>query len=310
MTSVNLNSETGRQAAEQVAVLLAETARAVDQALPDFLPPVSPHAGALAVAMRHSFPGGKRVRPFVVQQAAGTFGLAAEAVMPTACGFELVHTATLIHDDLPCIDNADLRRGLPASHVAFGERTALLAGDALIIAGFAALARQAWDPRTPDERVVRVVGEFAHYLGAEGVIGGEAADIAGEDLPLDADLLAFIHLHKTAQLFVAAARAGAILAGAEEAQIDLIGEYARSLGLLFQITDDLLDATSEERSLGKPVGADAAAGKQTYPALLGLAEAQDYADTVAKKALSLAQQLPAGQETWSGLVWLVRGRQT
>lgn len=310
MTAANLSPQTGRQAAEQVMALLAETVRAVDGALPDFLPPASSHTGQLEAALHHTLAGGKRVRPFVVQQAAETFGLAAEAVMPTACGFELVHTATLIHDDLPCIDNADRRRARPASHLVFGEWTALLAADALIIAAFAALATQAQDSRTPPGGVTRIIAEFAHYLGAEGVIGGEAADIAGEELPPDGELVAFIHLHKTAQLFVAAARAGAILAGAQEAQIDLMGEYARHLGLLFQVTDDLLDATGEEESLGKPVGADAAAGKQTYPAALGLAEAQEYADRLANQTLALAQQMPARQEIWRGLVWLVRLRQS
>lgn len=295
-------------AVEGVRALLEKTAQQVDAVLPDFLPEVSPHAGQLGPALRHALHSGKRVRPLVVQQAAETHGLPGAVVLPTACGFELLHTATLIHDDLPAIDNADLRRGRPSSHVAFGESTAILAGDALLLAACAALARQADHPATPADRVVRVLAEFAHYSGGEGVIGGEAADIAGERCPPDADLLAYIHLHKTAALFVAAARAGGILAGAGEPELRALTEYGEALGLLFQVTDDLLDATAQVAALGKPTGADAAAGKQTYPALLGLKGAQAYADEVAERALSLAAALPARREVWQGLVWLVRRR--
>ena len=293
-----------------VRALLESTSAEVDRALPEFLPQVSPLAGNLGPALHHSLQAGKRVRPLVVREAAATYGLAPGAVMPTACAFEIVHTATLIHDDLPAVDNADLRRGLPASHVAFGEATALLAGDALIIAAFAALARQAERPETPPERVVRVIAEFAAALGAEGVIGGEAADLVGETLPPDDDLLAYIHFHKTARLFIGAARAGAILAGAPAGQVELAGRYAEKLGLLFQVTDDLLDATGDAEELGKPAGLDAAAGKQTYPALLGLSGAQEYAESLAEEALSLAKQLCAREETWSGLVLLVRTRKS
>jgi geranylgeranyl diphosphate synthase type II len=296
-------------AAAQVHALLKENARQVDAALPGFLPEVSPHAGQLGPAVRHTLAGGKRVRPFVVRQAAESCGLPGAAVLPAACAFELLHTATLIHDDLPAIDNADLRRGLPASHVAFGEQTALLAGDALIIAAFSALARQAEQPETPADRVVRVVGEFARASGAEGVIGGEAADIAGERQPPEAGLLSYIHLHKTAALFLAAARAGAILAGADESAVTRLGAYGEALGLLFQVTDDLLDATAETATLGKPAGLDAAAGKQTYPAPLGLEGAQAYADEVAEKTLALAADLPGERQVWAGLVCLVLGRE-
>ncbi len=303
-----MSADTVAEAVGLVRALLEQTAQQVDAVLPDFLPRVSPHAGHLGPALYHALQSGKRVRPLVVQQAAETYGLPGTVVLPTACGFELLHTATLIHDDLPAIDNADLRRGLPSSHVAFGESTAILAGDALILAACAALARQAEQRLTPPDRVVRVLGEFAHYSGAEGVIGGEAADIAGERQPPEADLLSYIHLHKTAALFVAATRAGAILAGADEAGVQRLGEYGEALGLLFQVTDDLLDATAEAAVLGKPAGADAAAGKQTYPALLGLAGAQAYADEVADRALALAEALPARREVWQGLVWLVRKR--
>lgn len=297
------------QETAEVRALLRSTACRVDAALPDFLPRVSPYAGRLGPALAHTLSGGKRIRPLVVQQAAESCGLPAAAVLPTACAFELLHTATLIHDDLPAIDNADLRRGLPASHLAFGESTAILAGDALIIAAFSAVARQAERPETPPARVVRVVGEFARYSGAEGVIGGETADIEGERQPPEAALLSYIHLHKTAVLFAAAARAGAILAGAPEPVIASFGEYGEALGLLFQVTDDLLDATGDAATLGKPAGLDAPAGKQTYPALLGLPGAQTYAAELAEKVLTLAAALPAKREVWQGLVRVVLRRE-
>ncbi|HEY3398153.1 MAG TPA: polyprenyl synthetase family protein [Armatimonadota bacterium] len=300
----------GRALAAQTGEALVATARRVDALLPDYLPPASPYAGNLGAALGHTLQQGKRVRPLVVMQAAATCGLPEDLVLPTACGFELLHTATLIHDDLPSIDNADLRRGLPASHVAFGESTAVLAGDALIIAAYAALARQAECPQTPADRVVRVIAEFCRYVGAEGVLGGEAADIAGEQQPPELALLSYIHHAKTAALFVGAARAGAILAGAPEAHVEQFGAFAEQLGLLFQVTDDLLDATGDAAALGKPAGADAAAGKQTYPAVLGLEGAQRYAQELADETLAAAAALPARPELWSGLVWLVLLRQT
>ena len=304
----------GPEAAESpasapLAELLRQTALAVAAALPGFLPAPCPRAGELGPAMRHLLAGGKRVRALVVRLAAETCGLPAAAVTPTACAFELVHTATLIHDDLPCIDDADLRRGLPAVHRAFGQSTALLAGDALLVAAFGALARQAEVSATPPERVVPVIAEFAEAVGAAGVIGGEAADIAGERCPVDAERLVTIHSCKTARLFIAAARAGGLLAGAEPTLVDRLGRYADRLGLLFQVTDDLLDATGEAGQMGKPAGLDAAAGKQTYPALLGVEGARRHAALLAEETLALAASLPVPHEAWFGLVGLVRGRQ-
>ncbi len=259
--------------------------------------------------MHHSLQGGKRLRPLVVMQAAETFGLPATAALPTACAFELLHTATLIHDDLPAIDDSPLRRGRPSCHTAFGQATAVLAGDALIIAAYSALARQASVADVQAEAVLRVISEFADYSGAAGLIGGEAADIHGESVEPDADLLAYIHLNKTAKLFIAAARAGAILAEATEEQIALISNYAEKMGLLFQATDDILYVSGQEETLGKPVGADQAAAKQTYPALLGLAGAREHVQKLATEAKGLAAQLPRNQQFWQELIDLIVTRQ-
>jgi geranylgeranyl diphosphate synthase type II len=289
---------------------LEAVAPVVDEAMRRYLPPADTRASELRRAMEYALVGGKRLRPYVVMQAAATFGADERSVIPAGCAFEMFHVASLIHDDLPLIDNSDLRRGRPSCHVAFGEVTALLAGDALIIAAFSALADQANVPDIDPATVARAVSEFAAVTGATGVIAGEAVDIEAEKLPVDADLLAFIHLNKTARLFVGAARVGAILAGAPQDGVDLIGEYARVVGLLFQVTDDILDVTGDEAALGKPVGADAAVGKQTYPALLGLDGAKQYAAELAAQASTLANRLPSRQGVWLALAEMFTSRRS
>ncbi|GAG54983.1 unnamed protein product, partial [marine sediment metagenome] len=189
---------------------LSEDARLIDAALSDYLPQVAENAGELGAAMRHSLVGGKRLRGVIVRRAASTFGLDPDAVMPTACAFEMLHAATLVHDDLPTIDDSDLRRGRPSCHVAFDEPTALLAGDALIIAAFEALARQGLNGS--GESALQVIAEFAESTGASGLIGGEQADILAEGLEPDEELVRYIHLNKTAKLICGACRAGALLA--------------------------------------------------------------------------------------------------
>lgn len=271
---------------------LAETQQLVDVALDRFLPQVGECPTAIAAAMRHAVSGGKRVRPFLTLRAAQAFGLPAASVLPTACGLEMMHCATLVHDDLPCIDNADLRHGQPSAHVAFDEPTAVLAADALIILGFECAARQFDMPGFAPEAVVQCVRELAEYTGPRGLIVGEALDIETEHRPYTEAELEFIHLNKTAKLIIFSARAGAILAGAPADQLAILTDYAEALGLLFQITDDLLDVTSTEAELGKPVGADAEAGKATYPGLLGLQAAQQRAEQVAARAMAAARQLP------------------
>lgn len=287
--------------------ILRRDAALLEEALPACLPAADPRTGQLADAIAHAVQGGKRLRGVIVMRAASTFGLDPATVIPSACAFEMLHAATLVHDDLPCIDDSDLRRGRPSCHTAFGEHTALLAGDALIIAAFEALAAQA---QTVDAaRVVRVIGEFAHFTGAAGLIGGEQADIIGEELPPDLELVRFIHINKTARLICAACRTGAILAGADEEQIEAISDYGMTLGLLFQVTDDILDVVGDEEVLGKPTGADAAADKQSYPAAIGLDGAREHARELAAQAQEIAAGLPAEVEFWCALADLVVSRE-
>lgn len=286
---------------------LGETKQQVETALDGFLPQVGEVPTALAAAMRHAVSGGKRVRPFLAIHAARAFGLPGEAVLPLACGLEMMHCATLVHDDLPCIDDADLRHGHASCHVAFDEATAVLAADALIIQAFECVARQLEVPGIAAASVVQCVREFAEFTGPRGLIVGEALDIETENRPYTEAELEFIHLNKTAKLIVFSARAGAILAGAPVAQLAVLTDYAEALGLLFQITDDLLDVTSTEEEMGKPVGADAAAGKATYPGLLGLPAARQRAEAVAARALAAAKQLPEA-DVWVSLAEFIVAR--
>jgi geranylgeranyl pyrophosphate synthase len=286
---------------------LARDAAVVNEALPRCIPACDPRVGALEEAMRHSLHGGKRLRGVLVMRSAATFGLFPETVMPAACAFEILHAATLIHDDLPCIDDSDLRRGRDSCHIAFDEHTALLAADALIIASFEQIAslRGTCDPG----RTLQVVEEFAQFTGAQGLIGGEQADIISEELPPDVELLRFIHENKTAKLICASCRTGAILAGANEEHLDAISDYGMTLGLLFQVTDDILDVVGDESVLGKPTGADADAGKQTYPDAIGLEGARHEARRLADHAMEIAGRLPADVEFWRSMAQLVVARE-
>ena len=291
-----------------ITLALSSAASAVERVLDHYLPPPSGPAVRLGEAVRHSLGGGKFVRPMLVRMAAETFGLPPDAVTPAACAFELLHSATLIHDDLPAIDDADLRRGRPSAHVAFDEPTAILAGDALIVASFAAMADQARVPVTPPTRVMPVLAEFAEAV--QSVIAGELVDILSEKAAPDPDLLVFIHTHKTASLIRSAVRVGAMLAGAPADALAAATAYGESVGLLFQVTDDLLDVTGDEEALGKPAGLDAAAGKLTYPGVFGYDGAVARANELAEAARSAVTRLPSPSDLWLSLIDLILTRRT
>ncbi|MFQ6130792.1 MAG: polyprenyl synthetase family protein [Armatimonadota bacterium] len=285
---------------------LRSQAKVIDEGLESLLPQADPHVPQVVEAMRHSLRGGKRLRPAMLMKAGETFGADPLSLLLAACGVEMVHTATLIHDDLPCIDDSDLRRGSPTCHRAFDEPTALLAGDALIMGGFEALARQV--EVSPPDRVARVLAEVARCAGAQGLIAGEAADIAAEGQQASAELLDHIHLTKTAALFQATVRAGAILAGAGEPGVAAMDEYGRCFGLVFQITDDILDVVGSAEELGKPAGADARRAKATYPAVHGLERSRQAAAELTAAAQQQAAQLPAQREFWRELVAFLLSR--
>ena len=257
---------------------LRHRAARVDTALECYLPPADNYPGTIHEAMRYSiFAGGKRLRPVLTLAAAEAVGGGSEQVMPAACAMELIHTYSLIHDDLPAMDNDDYRRGKPTSHKEYGEAMAILAGDALLTLAFELLARVADGGVVPPERVVRVVAEVARGAGTRGLIGGQVVDTLSAGDISDPATLEYIHRHKTGALYQVAVRSGAILAGAGEKQLTALTTYAEQLGLAFQIVDDILDVVGDAGKIGKPVGSDEKNSKVTYPALFGLPAARDKA---------------------------------
>lgn len=239
-----------------------------------------PRKGKLAEALRYSvFAGGKRFRPILMLEAARACGGNIRKVLPAACAVEMTHTFTLIHDDLPAMDNSDLRRGKPTSHKRFGEDIAILAGDALNTLAFEVIAQYC-----PADKVAKVSAELAE--GLMKVVEGQVLDLKAEGKKIGFAQLQKIHLLKTAALIEASVRIGAILSNASGKQVRALTSYARHLGLAFQITDDILDVVSTRKTMGKPARADQKAKKATYPGLLGLKKAQKLADRHFEDAVS------------------------
>ena len=267
-----------------LAAYMAERARAVDEALGRFLPAESAPPETLHRAMRYSvFAGGKRLRPVLVFAGAEAVGGRPDDVMPTACAVEMIHTYSLIHDDLPAMDNDDFRRGAPTNHKVFGEALAILAGDALLTLAFRLLADNV-PSASNGPRLRDVLVEIADAAGSPGMVGGQVADIECEGKPADAEIVDYIHTHKTAALIRASIRAGAILSGATPAQLDALGVVGGALGLAFQITDDILDVTATTAELGKTAGKDQAQQKATYPAVHGIEASRRRAQVLVAEA--------------------------
>jgi len=263
------------------AAFLEETRGLVDEALERLLPPADEEPRRLHAAMRYSvLGGGKRLRPAVARAACHAFGGTDGDVLPAACALEMLHTYSLIHDDLPALDDDDLRRGQPTCHRRFDEATAILAGDALQTLAFEVLARDTprAEARTP------LVLELAAAAGTGGMVGGEIADLEAEGSAPEEAVVEWIHRRKTAALFRASARMGGWAAGADEAGLEALGRYGTALGLAFQIVDDVLDETSDEQTLGKGAGKDRATGKMSYPAALGLDASRERARDLTREA--------------------------
>ena len=258
---------------------LADRANAVNAALERLLPPENQYPETIHSAMRHSvFAGGKRIRPILFIAAAEAVPPSAEGAETAACALELVHTYSLIHDDLPALDNDDFRRGKPACHKVYGEAMAILAGDALLTMAFQVLSEL---KGIPNANQVRLMGELSTAAGTvNGMIGGQVADLEAEGKAVDTARLDYIHRSKTGALIRAAVRMGGIHADASAGQLEALGRYGEHMGLAFQIVDDILDVVSTSETLGKTAGKDNARQKATFPALYGLeasrARAQDH----------------------------------
>ena len=303
---------------------LAVRRDAVEAALGAFIPDAAQAPAAIVEAMRYSvFAGGKRLRPMLVLAAAEAVGARAllpEATairlsLPAACAIELIHTYSLVHDDLPAMDNDTLRRGRPTAHVAYGEGAAILSGDALLTEAFALLARE---PRSLGdvgisdaelaERKLAAIQVIALAAGAAGMVGGQALDLAAAApgaAPLNDDQLVEMHARKTGALLRASAAAGAVLAGGDEVALGAIHAYGSEVGLAFQIVDDILDVEGASAVLGKTAGKDAAAGKPTYPARYGVAESRRRADLCLERALAALAQVPLAGQLAAIARWVV-----
>ena len=288
----------------------------VDLALASILPSPPPCPEPLAAAMGYSLTaGGKRLRPILCLASAEAVGGRREAAMRTACAIELIHTYSLIHDDLPAMDNDSLRRGRPTLHVVAGEGMAILAGDGLLTEAFALLARSAPDASADEKaRTLRVIGVVAAAAGPIGMVGGQALDLACVTpdaagrlpAPLDPDALAGMHARKTGALIRGAAVAGAVIGGGSEAQIAAIDAAAAEFGLAFQIIDDILDVSGTSADLGKTIGKDQAAGKPTYPALYGLETSRRMAAECIERAAARLDAVHLGSSHLLGIGrWIV-----
>jgi geranylgeranyl diphosphate synthase type II len=288
----------------------------IDAALLDALPSPPACPASLADAMRYSVTaGGKRLRPILCLAAAEAIGAARAVAMPAACALEFIHTYSLIHDDLPAMDDDTLRRGQPTLHVVVGEGLAILAGDGLLTEAFALMARE---PRDADGALVarrlRAIGIVAQGAGAAGMVGGQAIDLScvtprrdgAMPAALDADALRAVHARKTGALIRAAAMAGAVMGGGTDAQVDAIDGAASEFGLAFQIVDDILDVEGASADLGKTAGKDAAAGKPTYPALYGLERSKTMAhECLDRAAAALSHVELAGSRLLEIGRWIV-----
>lgn len=269
---------------------LQEKQTIVNKALDSFLPGEDEYPQTLHKAMRYSvFAGGKRIRPILVIAAAEIFGKTAEDVIDIACAVEFIHTYSLIHDDLPCIDNDELRRGLPTCHKVFGEAIALLAGDALLTKAFHVMshpskAEEAWSQKL--DLKLKAIHEIAKAAGSTGMVGGQVVDIESEGKEVAFPVLEYIHIHKTGELMLASVKAGAIMGGAENKELEAITKYGEAIGLAFQIADDILDVEGNKEDVGKNVGGDMKKGKVTYPSILSIDESRKRAKELVDIAIT------------------------
>jgi geranylgeranyl diphosphate synthase type II len=260
----------------------ASRQKQVDTALDRLLPKASTRPKTIHEAMRYSiFAGGKRLRPVITLAAAEVIGGTIDAALPLACAVECIHTYSLIHDDLPAMDNDDFRRGKPTSHKVYGEGIAILAGDALLTIAFEMVAGAKPSARYSSAALVK---ELAYASGSQALVAGQVADLEGEGKKLKLYDLQYIHENKTAALITSSIRLGAMSANATPKQLAGLTDFGLSLGLAFQVIDDILDCTQTTEKLGKSAGKDIAAQKATYPALLGLDKAKKEADRLTARA--------------------------
>lgn len=265
---------------------LKEKKEIIDKALEHYLPMEQDNFGIITKAMRYSlFAGGKRVRPILCIAGAEAVGGTGDQVLPVACALELIHTYSLIHDDLPAIDNDDYRRGVPTSHKVFGEAIAILAGDALLTEAFKLMSCPELRKGTSSGRLLEVINIVSHAAGYHGMVRGQVADVLSEDKEVHTDTIEYIHMHKTGALITTSVVSGAILSGGPKAEIASLKSYGQRVGLAFQIADDLLDVEGQSHIMGKGTGSDLKSKKATYVAVIGLNGSREMAEHLISLAL-------------------------
>jgi geranylgeranyl diphosphate synthase type II len=270
---------------EALARYLEERRLQVDEALGRYLPEAGDHPKEIHEAVRYSvFAGGKRLRPILVLAAAEATGGQVEHALSAAAAIELIHTYSLIHDDLPAMDDDDFRRGRPTCHKVYGEALAILAGDALLTQAFILLSGEPSSLRADAVARLRVINEIAQAAGSRGMVGGQVVDILQEDREVDLATLLYLHTHKTGSLIRACLRVGGIISSAGSEQMEALTRYGDRIGLAFQIVDDILDLEGSLEALGKRAGSDLRKKKATFPGLLGLEESRQRARSLVREA--------------------------
>lgn len=274
----------------------------VDRTLEKLLPPAKTFPSSVHEAMRYSlFAGGKRVRPILAIAAAEALDAKTAGLLPIASAIELIHTYSLIHDDLPAMDDDDLRRGRPTCHKVYGEAVAILAGDGLLTRAFEVLSDPRYIKPLPAGRALAIIREIAISAGVAGMVGGQVVDIESEGREIDFATLEYIHTHKTGALIRGSVRVGAIYAGASKRRMRALTRYGEFVGLAFQIVDDILDIVGKEDVLGKDIGSDIEKGKKTYPSMFGLEESRRRAREVVENALASIEDFDRKADPLRGL---------
>jgi len=288
-----------------IARYLERERRRIDAALAAAFPIVAAPPHRLVEAVRYSLlRGGKRIRPLLVLAASDAVGGIRARAMPYACAVEMIHAYSLVHDDLPAMDDDTLRRGQPTTHVAFDEPTAILAGDALLTEAFHVIAQSAERDPQP-RRAARIMRELAEAAGGRGMVGGQAADLAAQGQAPNLAMVEFIHVRKTGALILAAVRAGGLIGGARQGALRSLTRYGERLGLAFQVADDILDAEAPTSVTGKAPGRDAILHKATYPAVLGLPAAKQRARELLEQALTALERFDRRADPLRGIARLV-----
>lgn len=267
-------------------IYLQEKKRLIDDRLERYVPFSDGHASTIYKAMRYSlFAGGKRLRPILIIASSEAVGGYTDSVLPFACAIELIHTYSLIHDDLPAIDDDDYRRGNLTNHKVYGEAAAILAGDALLTEAFRLMTDSNTISGIDPVAVLDVINDIAYAAGVSGMVGGQIVDLESEGKDVDLSDLEYIHSHKTGALISASVRTGARLGGGTKEEIELLSMYGSAIGLAFQAVDDILNVEGDETLLGKSVGSDANNKKATYPAVLGIDDSKKTANELINKAI-------------------------